>query len=96
MPSSDHMNQLIRAGARPDPPDLNDHQAVNASIRQAAGVRTRPVLGPPPGPEVAPADFHAWADQAAEAGMDPTTLAAWTGRWVQDHRQHLADRRAER
>jgi hypothetical protein len=45
---------------------------------------------------VAPADFHAWADQAAEAGMDPTTLAAWTGRWVQDHRQHLADRRAER
>jgi hypothetical protein len=90
--SSDLMNAAIRSAARPDPPDLNDHQAVNAAIRQAAGVRTRPALDPPPGPDAAPADFNRWADAAAEAGMDPAALAGWTHHWALAHRQHLADR----
>jgi hypothetical protein len=97
MPSGDDlMNAAIRSKARPPAPDLNDPASVNASIRELAGVPTRPALDPPPVPDAAPADFNRWADAAAEAGMDPAALAGWTHHWALAHRQHLADRRADR
>jgi hypothetical protein len=98
MPSSeDAMNAAIRAGARPAPPDLNDHQAVNQAIRQAAGIPPpTPRIGLPPGPDANPRDFNAWADAATDAGMPPDEVARWGGWWVEAHRQVLADRRALR
>jgi hypothetical protein len=98
MPSTgdDAMNEAIRSKARPPAPDLNDPAAVNRSIRELAGVPTRPAVGPPPGPDVEPADFNRWADAAQESGMDPAALAGWTHHWALAHKQHLAARRAQR
>jgi hypothetical protein len=96
--SDDLMTQLIRSKARSVPPDLNDHQAVNAAIREAAGVRTPglpPPLPPPPLPGDDRADYNRWADAAAAAGVPARELAAYTGRWVAQHRQVLADREAD-
>lgn len=97
MPSNDAaMNALIRAG-RSTPVDFTDPQAINNSIRDAAGIpRPTPPIGLPPGPDAAPGDFNRWADQAADAGMDKAELARWGGWWVAAHRQVLADRRALR
>jgi hypothetical protein len=98
MPSGhDAMNELIRRG-RSDPVDFTNHAAVNRSIREAAGVSTDPMatLPAPPGPEVEPAVWRRWCDQAHSAGMDSHALASWTAQWNLAHRQHLADRRADR
>jgi hypothetical protein len=96
MPSDDHMNALIRAG-RSDPVDFTDPQAINNSIRDAAGIpRPAPRIGLPPGPDAAPRDFNAWADAAAEAGMDKAEVARWGTWWVTAHQQLLADRRGQR
>lgn len=95
---NDVMNQMIRQG-RSDPVDFTDHRAVNASIRAAAG---RPpgadpvsVLGPPPLPGEDLDAFNTWADAAAEAGLDRKALAAYAGRWLEQHRQVVADRELE-
>ena len=94
---SDHdqiLNAFIRAG-RSTPVDFSDPQAINNSIRDAAGIpRPTPPLGMPPGPDAAPRDFNAWADQATDAGMDKAEVARWGMWWVEAHRQVLADRRA--
>jgi hypothetical protein len=94
---NDLMNAAIRSAARPAPPDLNDHHAVNAVIRRAAGVSTpAPGLPAPPPPDAEPAAFNRWADQASDAGMDRAELARWGTVWVTARRQHLADRRGQR
>jgi hypothetical protein len=100
MPSISHdaMNQAIRQ-ARADPVDFSDHQAVNRALREASGRQPRDAMAglpPPPTPDREPATFRRWADAAHAAGMDADTLARWTMAWAEAHRQHLADRRADR
>jgi hypothetical protein len=39
------------------------------------------------------AAFRVWANDAAAAGVSDRELAAYTGRWLAQHHQVLADRR---
>jgi hypothetical protein len=98
MPSDEHMNALIRS-ARSDPVDLTDAVAVNKAIRAAAGVTTPgppPPLPPPPLPGDSEDAFRVWANDASSAGVSDRELAAYTSRWLAQHRAILADREDDR